>query len=150
MCKQVRHYLYFNQIRWSIFAKVVLGVSQSRLSALLAQPTKPWSDIKRRVKAYYQRMQEWMDKRATFGNNPYQIIRKGQEQMTVKKKAVKKRRVRNFFEGEHERQEREEREEQRRALESILDQNVHPTSQLVYFFFFFNVFFVCIFVSNLV
>ena len=141
LCREIRHYLTFNQLRWSIFAKVVLSISQSRLSALLAKPTKPWSVLGHKVKAYYQRMREWLDKRATYGNNPFQRIRKIKGPGKVAKKKITRRR-RNFFEGELERQEREEREEQRRALLSILDHNVPPTSQLVNLIFFSFCFYV--------
>ena len=66
----VRHYLKTNQIQWSRFSSLVLGVSQSRLSTLLSKP-QPWHLLTRRVQAMYQRMQLWMDTRATYGNNPY-------------------------------------------------------------------------------
>ena len=67
---KVRHYLKTNQIQWSRFSSLVLGVSQSRLSTLLSKP-QPWHLLTRRVQAMYQRMQLWMDTRATYGNNPY-------------------------------------------------------------------------------
>eukprot|EP00092_Neocalanus_flemingeri_P034716 GFUD01037777.1.p1 GENE.GFUD01037777.1~~GFUD01037777.1.p1 ORF type:complete len:228 (+),score=68.17 GFUD01037777.1:96-779(+) len=67
---QVRHYLKANQIHWSKFSTLVLGVTQSRLSTLLSRP-RPWHLLSRRVQGLYQRMKLWMDTRATFGNNPY-------------------------------------------------------------------------------
>ena len=66
----MRHYLNYNEIKWAVFAREVLGVGQARLSVLLGHP-KPWSELRTRVKTYYQRMLEWMDTRATYGNNPY-------------------------------------------------------------------------------
>ena len=68
---EVRHYLNSNQIQWTRFAKLVLGVSQSRLSTLIGKP-QPWHLLTRRVQGLYQRMRLWMDTRATYGNNPYQ------------------------------------------------------------------------------
>jgi len=67
---KVRHYLKANQIQWERFASLVLGISQSRLSTLLGR-ARPWHLLTRRVQALYERMQLWMDTRATFGNNPY-------------------------------------------------------------------------------
>ena len=67
---KVRHYLKTNQIQWSRFSSLVLGVSQSRLSTLLGKP-QPWHLLTMREQAMYQRMQLWMDTRATYGNNPY-------------------------------------------------------------------------------
>ena len=49
---------------------MVLGVSQSRLSTLLSKP-QPWHLLTKRVQALYQRMQLWMETRATYGNNPF-------------------------------------------------------------------------------
>jgi len=66
----VRHYLNFNQIQWGRFASLVLGISQSRLSTLLGK-ARPWHLLTKRVQALYERMQLWMDTRATYGNNPY-------------------------------------------------------------------------------
>jgi len=71
LAARVRHYLKSNQIHWTRFASLVLGVSQSRLSILLGKP-RPWEELGRRVQALYERMQLWMDTRATYGNNPYQ------------------------------------------------------------------------------
>ena len=71
LAARVRHYLKSNQIHWTRFASLVLGVSQSRLSILLGKP-RPWGELGRRVQALYERMQLWMDTRATYGNNPYQ------------------------------------------------------------------------------
>ena len=67
---KVRKYLKLNQIKWEVFSKLVLGISQSTLSSLLSKP-KPWDSLSRRERAYYGRLQEWMDTRATYGNNPY-------------------------------------------------------------------------------
>merc|ERR1719369_1012162 len=66
----VRHYLNSNQIQWGRFASLVLGISQSRLSTLLGK-ARPWHLLTKRVQALYERMQLWMDTRATYGNNPY-------------------------------------------------------------------------------
>jgi len=71
LADNVRHYLKSNQIQWARFASLVLGVSQSRLSTLLGK-SQPWHLLTRRVQSLYQRMQLWMDTRATYGNNPYQ------------------------------------------------------------------------------
>jgi len=67
---KVRHYLKSNQIQWERFASLVLGISQSRLSTLLGK-ARPWHLLTKRVQALYERMQLWMDTRATYGNNPY-------------------------------------------------------------------------------
>ena len=74
--ERVRHYLKANQIQYSVFGRLVLGVSQGRLSILLAKP-KPWSSLAHRVRQLYARMQLWMDTRATYGNNPYMKIKRG-------------------------------------------------------------------------
>ena len=67
---QVKHYLKSNQIKWSKFSSLVLGVSQSRLSTLLNKP-EPFNSLTRRVQALYNRMDLWMRTKATYGNNPY-------------------------------------------------------------------------------
>ena len=69
---KVRNYLKTNQIQLSRFSTLVLGVSQARLSTLLVKP-QPWHLLSTKVQALYQRMQLWMDTRATYGNNPYQV-----------------------------------------------------------------------------
>ena len=66
----VRHYLKSNQNQLSRFSSLVLGVTQPYLSTLLSKH-KPWHLLSRRVQALYQRMQLWMDTRATYGSNPY-------------------------------------------------------------------------------
>jgi len=71
LAAKVRHYLKFNEIQWGRFSSLVLGVGQSRLSTLLGKP-QPWHLLNRRLQIYYERMQLWMDTRATYGNNPYQ------------------------------------------------------------------------------
>ena len=53
LSKVVRHYLTYNQIQWSRFSTLVLGVSQSRLSTLLSKP-KPWHTLTKRVQALYE------------------------------------------------------------------------------------------------
>jgi len=70
LSKRVKHYLKFNQISYERFAKLMLGITQSRLSTLLNQP-QSWEKLSERVRAYYRRLQFWMDFKATFGNNPY-------------------------------------------------------------------------------
>ena len=75
VAERVRYYLKYNQIQWTRFASLVLGVSQGRLSTLLGKP-KPWQQLAPRVQALYQRMQLWMDTKATFGNNPYMKVKK--------------------------------------------------------------------------
>lgn len=70
LSQRVKHYLKHNQIQWSRFSTLVLGVSQSYLSTLVGRP-KPWDQLSLRVRALYERMQLWMDTRATYGNNPY-------------------------------------------------------------------------------
>lgn len=70
LSKRVKHYLKFNHINYERFARLLLGITQSRLSTLLNQP-QPWDKLKDRVRAYYRRLQFWMDYKATFGNNPY-------------------------------------------------------------------------------
>jgi len=67
---RVKHYLKFNQISYERFARLMLGITQSRLSTLLNQP-QSWEKLSERVRAYYRRLQFWMDFKATFGNNPY-------------------------------------------------------------------------------
>jgi len=95
---RVRHYLKHNEIQWERFASLVLGVSQSRLSTLLSKP-KPWSNLSKRLQALYERMQLWMDTRATYGNNPYL---KKKQLPTVMKQAPKgkKKKARSLFELE--------------------------------------------------
>ena len=75
LAERVRHYLKANQIQWTRFASLVLGVSQGRLSILLGKP-KPWQQLAPRVRALYERMLLWMDTKATFGNNPYMKVKK--------------------------------------------------------------------------
>ena len=75
LAERVRHYLKANQIQWTRFSSLVLGVSQGRLSILLGKP-KPWQQLAPRVRALYQRMLLWMDTKATFGNNPYMKVKK--------------------------------------------------------------------------
>ena len=86
----VKYYLTYNQIRWEKFATLVLGISQPRLSTLLSKP-KPWHVLSKRVQALYERMQLWMDTRATFGNNPYmRTIVKTPEPQKMRKKGNQK------------------------------------------------------------
>jgi len=98
LSERVRHYLNHNEIQWGRFASLVLGVSQSRLSTLLSKP-KPWSILSKRLQALYERMQLWMDTRATYGNNPY--LKKKQLPTVVKQAPkVKKKKARSLFELE--------------------------------------------------
>jgi len=95
---RVRHYLKHNEIQWNRFASLVLGVSQSRLSTLLSKP-KPWNILSKRLQALYERMQLWMDTRATYGNNPY--LKKKQVPTAVKQASKgKKKKARSLFELE--------------------------------------------------
>ena len=102
LAQRVRHYLKANQIQWTRFGALVLGVSQGRLSILLGKP-KPWHQLAPRVRALYQRMQLWMDTKATFGNNPYMKVKK--EKAVVKPKvervpkAKKEKRRKSLFEA---------------------------------------------------
>jgi len=102
LAQKVRHYLKANQIQWTRFGALVLGVSQGRLSILLGKP-KPWHQLAPRVRALYQRMQLWMDTKATFGNNPYMKVKK--EKAVVKPKAErvpkakKEKRRKSLFEA---------------------------------------------------
>ena len=102
IAERVRHYLKANQIQWTRFGALVLGVSQGRLSILLGKP-KPWHQLAPRVRALYQRMQLWMDTKATFGNNPYMKVKK--EKAAVKPKvqrvpkAKKEKRRKSLFEA---------------------------------------------------
>ena len=83
VAERVRHYLKFNQIQWTRFGALVLGVSQGRLSTLLGKP-KPWHQLAPRVRALYQRMQLWMNTKATYGNNPYMKVE--EKKIVVEKK----------------------------------------------------------------
>ena len=99
IAERVRHYLKANQIQWTRFGALVLGVSQGRLSILLGKP-KPWHQLAPRVRALYQRMQLWMDTKATFGNNPYMKVKK--EKAAVKPKvpkAKKEKRRKSLFDA---------------------------------------------------
>ena len=102
IAERVRHYLKANQIQWTRFGTLVLGVSQGRLSILLGKP-KPWHQLAPRVRALYQRMQLWMDTKATFGNNPYMKVKK--EKAAVKPKvqrvpkAKKEKRRKSLFDA---------------------------------------------------
>jgi len=101
---RVKHYLKSNEIQWSRFSKLVLGVSQSRLSILLGKP-KPWENLSVRVKALYERMQLWMDTKATYGNNPYATKDKSKHDAVIKgakkeqQNVGKKRKTRSLFEN---------------------------------------------------
>ena len=100
LAERVRHYLKANQIQWTRFGSLVLGVSQGRLSILLGKP-KPWQQLAPRVRALYQRMLLWMDTKATFGNNPYMKVKKEKPVVKREKKipAVKRvKRKKSLFE----------------------------------------------------
>ena len=102
IAQRVRHYLKANQIQWTRFGTLVLGVSQGRLSILLGKP-KPWRKLAPRVRALYQRMQLWMDTKATFGNNPYMKVKKEKIEVKPKvqriSKAKKEKRRKSLFES---------------------------------------------------
>ena len=102
VAQRVRHYLKANQIQWTRFGALVLGVSQGRLSILLGKP-KPWQQLAPRVRALYQRMQLWMDTKATFGNNPYMKVKKEKVEVQPKPrrmpKAKKEKRRKSLFEA---------------------------------------------------
>ena len=75
-------------------------MSQSRLSTLLAKP-QPWQLLTRRVQALYQRMQLWMDTRATYGNNPFfkeKTVKQARMNKKIKTSVSKK--PRSLFEME--------------------------------------------------
>lgn len=101
LIEKVRKYLKLNQIRRKRFSKLVLGISESRLSALLGKP-KPWGSLSKREVVYYRRLQEWMDTRATYGNNPYLKKRtpspEKENWARGKKKGSEKRKQRSLFE----------------------------------------------------
>eukprot|EP00092_Neocalanus_flemingeri_P026642 GFUD01028877.1.p1 GENE.GFUD01028877.1~~GFUD01028877.1.p1 ORF type:complete len:323 (+),score=78.62 GFUD01028877.1:100-1068(+) len=103
---QVRQYLKANQIQWTKFSTLVLGVTQSRLSTLLARP-RPWHLLSKRVQGLYQRMKLWMDTKATYGNNPYLTERlpaaewrRGSRGRPGKKTIGRKMKPRSLFELE--------------------------------------------------
>jgi hypothetical protein len=104
---------------------------------LLAKPgSTAWSSLSLRVKTYYQRMREWMEKRATLGENPYKIDRAdkkvGKKRRVVKSKKIPKKK--NYFDMEVKRREdmeEMERAEQRKAIQSIMDDNAPPSMELV-------------------
>ena len=101
VAERVRYYLKFNQIQWTRFASLVLGVSQGRLSTLLGKP-KPWQQLAPRVQALYQRMQLWMDTKATFGNNPYMKVKKEKPVVDRRRKTPsikREKRRRSLFEA---------------------------------------------------
>ena len=56
---RVRHYLKANQIKWGVFSKRVLGMTQGRLSVLIGYP-RPWEELTFRAKSIYARMEFWM------------------------------------------------------------------------------------------
>jgi len=97
LCDRVKHYLKFNQINWERFAKLLLGISQSRLSTLLNHP-RPFHLLTNRVQALYERMQLWMDTKATYGNNPYAKDKSFKVRQKQKKRAyVRKRKERSLI-----------------------------------------------------
>ena len=81
---------------------LVLGVSQGRLSFLLGKP-RPYQELGSRVKALYDRMQFWMDTRATYGNNPHLKMKVGKSSKVRPARAeirtaAKGKRARSLFE----------------------------------------------------
>jgi len=102
LSERVRHYLNYNQIRWEVFGRLVLGIGGARLSVLLGHP-KPWDSLRLRVKTYYMRMLEWMDTRATYGNNPHMVCKKSvatARPLASRKKAKKIVKPRTLFQWE--------------------------------------------------
>jgi len=126
LCAQVRNYLKTNQIKWGQFSKLVLGVSQSRLSTLLKK-NKPWDSLSIRELAYYNRMQEWMDTRATYGNNPYFRVKKSKDKKDrkerVKKKAGTKKKHRSLIVDTKENREILGELETINAIQNILEES---------------------------
>ena len=102
--QRVRHYLNYNQIKWERFGRLVLGIGQARLSVLLGHP-KPWETLQLRVKTYYQRMNEWMETRATYGNNPFMRPRVKKIKRLIKPKKVPVQRFRGMFQWDTKREE---------------------------------------------
>jgi len=97
---KVKHYLKSNQIKWGQFSKLLLGVSQSRLSTLLNKP-EPFDSLTRRVQALYERMDFWMRNRATYGNNPYYKDKNARDSKDKKqRKAPLNKKPRSLLEGE--------------------------------------------------
>jgi len=99
LSERVRHYLNYNHIQYNRFSSLVLGVSQSRLSNLLRKP-KPWNILSKRVQALYERMQLWMDTRATYGNNPYYRQKVNGKVKSKKGKRVVNKKQRSLLEGD--------------------------------------------------
>ena len=101
LAHRVRYYLVYNQIQQSRFSTMVLGVSQSRLSTLLRKP-KPWNTLGKRIRALYERMQLWMDTRATYGNNPYYIEKNDRKTKgrSKKDKKVANKKPRSLLKGD--------------------------------------------------
>jgi len=99
LSERVRHYLNYNQIQYNKFSTLVLGVSQSRLSNLLRKP-KPWNILSKRVQDLYERMQLWMDTKATYGNNPYYRQKGVRESKNKKEKRVNIKKQRSLLEGD--------------------------------------------------
>ena len=99
LSERVRHYLNYNHIQYNKFSTLVLGVSQSTLSNLLSKP-KPWNILSKRVQAYYERMQLWMDTRASYGNNPYHRQKVVGQAKDKKGKRVISKKQRSLLEGD--------------------------------------------------
>ena len=60
----VRNYLQANSINWGRFSKLVLGMTQSRLSVLLSsRRVRPWEQLTTRARSIYARMDFWMKNR---------------------------------------------------------------------------------------
>jgi hypothetical protein len=97
LAHKVRHYLKYNQIHHTRFASLMLGISQSRLSILLGKPW-PWTELSRWVQVLYERMQLWMETRATYGNNPYQREKKVVKKTRGKVATKMTKRPRSLFE----------------------------------------------------
>ena len=99
LSERVRHYLNYNHIQYNRFSTLVLGVSQSTLSNLLSKP-KPWNILSKRVQAYYERMQLWMDTRASYGSNPYHRQKVVGQAKNKKGKRVISKKQRSLLEGD--------------------------------------------------
>ena len=61
---RVRNYLQANSINWGRFSKLVLGMTQGRLSVLLSShQVRPWEQLTTRARSIYARMDFWMKNR---------------------------------------------------------------------------------------
>ena len=64
LAARVRNYLQANSINWGCFSKLVLGMTQGRLSVLLSShQVRPWEQLTTRARSIYARMDFWMKNR---------------------------------------------------------------------------------------